>query len=84
MLCDHEFYLFQCCEVYCVIFILAVVKATIDGGTNELYDNTEKQRDSYIPDIITGDFDSARPEVLHYYKEKVSDDKQVKTKFQVS
>ena len=62
------------------MYILAVVKATIDGGTNELYDNTEKERDSYIPDIITGDFDSARPEVLQFYKEKVSD-KQVITKF---
>lgn len=57
-------------EIFHQLWTKAVFKATIDGGTNELYDNMASQRDKYIPDIITGDFDSARSEVLQFYKEK--------------
>lgn len=48
----------------------AKLKATVDGGTNELYNNTGEKRDDYLPDVITGDFDSVYPHVLQYYKEK--------------
>lgn len=48
----------------------AKLKVTVDGGTNELYNNTEDERDKYIPHLITGDFDSVQPNVLQYYKEK--------------
>lgn len=53
------------------IIISAVFKACADGGTNELYDNTADDRDNYLPDLISGDFDSVRDEVLQFYKEKV-------------
>ena len=54
--------------------VLAAVKAMVDGGINELYYNTKDHREDYIPDMVTGDFDSAPPEVLQFYKEKVSID----------
>ena len=44
---------------------------TVDGGTNELYNNTGEEREMFMPDLITGDFDSIYPHVLQYYKEKV-------------
>lgn len=45
---------------------------TVDGGTNRLYDSTTPSaRDASLPDIISGDFDSIRTEVLKYYTEKV-------------
>lgn len=47
----------------------ASFKVTVDGGTNELYDNSSRP-DLRLPDIITGDFDSAREEVLQFYKDK--------------
>ncbi|KAK8794774.1 hypothetical protein WA158_001755 [Blastocystis sp. Blastoise] len=37
-----------------------------DGGSNRLFDSS--MRETYIPDAVVGDFDSARPDVLEYYK----------------
>jgi len=43
-----------------------------DGGSNRIYDyhNRTETREKYIPHVILGDLDSARPEVLEYYKNR--------------
>lgn len=42
-----------------------------DGGANRLYDNIlQESHEHYVPHTICGDLDSARPEVLQYYKHK--------------
>ncbi|XP_060076322.1 thiamin pyrophosphokinase 1-like [Ylistrum balloti] len=48
----------------------AKVKVTVDGGTNVLHDSVMADRDMYIPDLISGDFDSIKPEVSEFYKSK--------------
>ncbi|ESO93489.1 hypothetical protein LOTGIDRAFT_118906, partial [Lottia gigantea] len=50
----------------------ANIKLCIDGASNILYDyfDSDSLRCQYLPDIITGDFDSARPEVLQYYRDQ--------------
>ncbi|XP_069138401.1 thiamine pyrophosphokinase 1-like isoform X1 [Argopecten irradians] len=45
-------------------------KVTVDGGTNVLYDSVMAERDLYIPDLISGDFDSIKAEVAQFYKTK--------------
>lgn len=54
-----------------ILWSKALYKVTVDGAINELYKCTSGSTD-YIPDLITGDFDSAKPEFLKLYKEKGS------------
>jgi len=42
-----------------------------DGGSNRLYDSLSvEERNSYVPQFICGDLDSARAEVLDFYKKR--------------
>lgn len=50
---------------------IASVTICVDGGANELYDVTkESERDKFLPQFVTGDFDSIKNDVLDYYKRK--------------
>lgn len=45
------------------------VRVCADGGANRLFDyfSDDSQRQKYIPNVVTGDFDSLRTEVKEYY-----------------
>jgi thiamine pyrophosphokinase len=52
----------------------AKTKLCADGGSNRLFDfwnafpDPEARRSTHTPNLIKGDLDSVRPEVLHYYR----------------
>ncbi|KAK9710844.1 thiamine pyrophosphokinase, variant 2 [Basidiobolus ranarum] len=54
------------------IWKTASIRLCADGGTNRLHDTFAGTEDlhHYIPDYITGDFDSLRPEVKEFYEKK--------------
>lgn len=56
-----------------VVWTKAAVRAAADGGANCLMDCVPGEEwERYIPDVLTGDFDSIEPEVRNYCKEKGS------------
>jgi len=46
----------------------AAVRICADAGASRLYDWASAAKHKYVPDVVSGDFDSVRPEVLNFFK----------------
>ena len=46
----------------------ATVKICVDGGANSIFDLKDKLSEEFVPDVVSGDFDSVREDVLEYYR----------------
>ena len=58
---------------FCFYWLIsALFKAVTDGGLDRLRLCVEGEEDNYIPDIITGDFDSATQSAVDFYSQKVN------------
>ncbi|XP_076087176.1 thiamine pyrophosphokinase 1-like isoform X3 [Mytilus galloprovincialis] len=57
-------------KLFTVLWSKALLKVAVDGGANHLYNTHVHNREKYLPDLITGDFDSIQPEVKSYYEEQ--------------
>ena len=57
-------------KIFSILWKKAQLRSVVDGAVNGLYNCPVLARDQFMPDFISGDFDSAKPEVLGYYKRK--------------
>ncbi|VDI56675.1 thiamine pyrophosphokinase [Mytilus galloprovincialis] len=57
-------------KLFTVLWSKALLKVAVDGGANHLYNTHIHNREKYLPDLITGDFDSIQHEVKSYYEEQ--------------
>jgi len=53
------------------MMFLATLRACTDGAANILYDCVDAAKLNRLPHLVSGDFDSARPEVLQFFRDKV-------------
>ncbi|KAJ7391884.1 cAMP-dependent protein kinase subunit [Desmophyllum pertusum] len=49
---------------------IASVKAYTDGGANRVSHIVGEERERYLPDYVSGDFDSIDANILNFYREK--------------
>lgn len=49
---------------------IATIKAYTDGGAGQVCSIVGAERERYLPDFVSGDFDSVDPDLLNFYKEK--------------
>ncbi|VDL48934.1 unnamed protein product [Hymenolepis diminuta] len=58
----------QLAPLFKALFAKASFSIFVDGFANQIYDSQFK--DSHIPDMVSGDFDSIRPDVKEFYEQK--------------
>jgi thiamine pyrophosphokinase len=57
-------------KIFRILWQKALFRIVVDGASNVLYKCLDMPRDEFLPHVISGDFDSAEPNVLEYYRSK--------------
>lgn len=67
---NTPFYCQKSLKLFESLWRRATLRACTDGAANILYDCVDVVKLNCLPNIISGDFDSARPEVLQFFRDK--------------